>query len=113
MRLPTSYLTPTDVHTFLRNLGHLLGPQSAARRMAWHWELTDAPLIIEASAPQLEQALLNVVKNVLEAIGEDGNIWVRTTDNPFIISIENDGPQLTSEVRERLFMTFFNTKRGG
>ena len=113
VRLPAPHLAPTDVHALLRNLGRLLGPQSAARRVAWYWELADAPLIIEADAPQLEQALLNVAKNALEAIGEDGNIWVRTMDNPFIISIENDGPPLTPEVRERLFTAFFSTKRGG
>ena len=113
VRLPAPQLAPTDVHALLRNLGRLLGPQSDERRVAWHWELAAAPLIIEADAPQLEQALLNVAKNALEAIGEDGNIWVRTTDNPFIVSIENDGAPLTAEVRERLFTAFFSTKRGG
>ncbi|WP_245897043.1 sensor histidine kinase [Hymenobacter nivis] len=113
VRLPAPQLAPTDVHALLRNLGRLLGPQSAERRVAWHWELGAAPLIIEADAPQLEQALLNVAKNALEAIGEGGNIWVRTTDNPFIVSIENDGARLTAEVRERLFTAFFSTKRGG
>ncbi|WP_240047278.1 sensor histidine kinase [Hymenobacter nivis] len=113
VRLPAPHLAPTDVHALLRNLGRLLGPQSAERRVAWHWELADAPLIIEADAPQLEQALLNVAKNALEAIGTDGNIWVRTTTNPFSISIENDGAPLTPEVRERLFTAFFSTKRGG
>ncbi|AMJ67279.1 histidine kinase [Hymenobacter sp. PAMC 26628] len=113
VRLPAPQLAPTDVHALLRNLGRLLGPQSAERRVAWHWALAAAPLVIEADAPQLEQALLNVAKNALEAIGTDGNIWVRTTANPFSISIENDGASLTSEVRERLFTAFFSTKRGG
>ncbi|MEJ7664231.1 MAG: ATP-binding protein [Hymenobacter sp.] len=114
VRLPAPQPAPTDVHALLRNLGRLLGPQSAERRVAWHWALADAPpVIIAADAPQLEQALLNVAKNALEAIGADGNIWVRTTDNPFTLSIENDGAPLTPEVRERLFTAFFSTKRGG
>ncbi|MGI4884940.1 MAG: sensor histidine kinase [Janthinobacterium lividum] len=113
VRLPAPQLAPTDVHALLRNLGRLLRPQSAARRVAWHWALADAPLVIEADAPQLEQALLNVAKNALEAIGADGNIWVRTTANPFTLSLENDGAPLTPEVRERLFTAFFSTKRGG
>ena len=106
-------LRRVDVHVLLRNLGRLLGPQSAERRVTWHWELVDAPLIIEADAPQLEQALLNVTKNALEAIGEGGNIWVCTTSNTFSMSTENDGFPLAAEVRERLFTGFFSTKRGG
>nr|WP_235727072.1 ATP-binding protein [Hymenobacter siberiensis] len=97
----------------LRATARLLQPQSAERRIRWHLNLPAEPLIISLDAQQLEQALLNVAKNALEAIGQDGNIWVSATLSPPTLTIENDGPALTPEVRQRLFTPFFSTKRDG
>jgi two-component system nitrogen regulation sensor histidine kinase NtrY len=113
VRLPPPTPRPTDVCALLRATARLLQPQSAERRIQWHLALPEEPLIINLDAQQLEQALLNVAKNALEAIGHDGNIWVRATLSPPALTIENDGPALTSEVSQRLFTPFFSTKRDG
>ncbi|QKG57376.1 hypothetical protein GKZ68_12555 [Hymenobacter sp. BRD128] len=83
--------------------------------MAWHWALaSEEPLIVPADSQQLAQALLNVTKNALEAIGPGGgNVWVRTTARPPTLTIENDGPPLSPAVSQRLFTPFFSTKPGG
>jgi signal transduction histidine kinase len=70
-------------------------------------------LVANLDALQLEQALLNICKNAQEAISEDGNIWVHTSNNPPLIRIENDGPGIAPEVQQRLFTPFFSTKRDG
>lgn len=116
VRLPLPDLHPTDLHALLRGLGRLLAPQSQELGIRWHWELAPeaAPLVIMADSQQLTQALLNVCKNALEAIGPaGGNVWVRTLANPYTLVIENDGPSLTPEVSKRLFAPFFSTKPGG
>ena len=113
VRLPLPTPVPTDVHALLRATARLLLPQSEQRRVRWHWALSPAPLVVALDAQQLEQALLNIAKNALEAIGADGNIWVRTTVQPPGLTIENDGPGLTPEVSQQLFTPFFSTKRDG
>ena len=114
VRLPPPAPRPTDMCALLRATARLLQPQSAERRIRWHLNLPAEPLIISLDAQQLEQALLNVAKNALEAIGHDGgNIWVRATLSPPALTIENDGPGLTPEVSQRLFTPFFSTKRDG
>ena len=113
VRLPPPTRAPTDVHALLRATARLLQPQSQQRRVHWHWHLSPEPLVVLLDAQQLEQALLNIAKNALEAIGTDGNIWVRTTAAPPVLVIENDGPALTPEVSQRLFTPFFSTKRDG
>ena len=113
VRLPPPTPQPTDVRALLRATARLLQPQSQERRIAWHLDLPNEPLLVGLDAQQLEQALLNVAKNALEAIGYDGNIWVRATLQPPTLTIENDGPGLTPEVRQRLFTPFFSTKRDG
>ena len=115
VRLPPPAPHPTDVHALLRDLGRLLAPQSAAQGVAWHWELAhEGPLVVPADSQQLAQALLNVTKNALEALGPGGgHVWVRTTAQPPTLTIENDGPPLSPAVSQRLFTPFFSTKPGG
>jgi two-component system, NtrC family, nitrogen regulation sensor histidine kinase NtrY len=64
---------------------------------------------------QIEQALLNVMKNGVEAIGRDGTLTVRLLlrDGVPVIEIEDTGPGLSEEVRAHLFTPFFSTKEGG
>jgi signal transduction histidine kinase len=115
VRLPPPVRLPTDVHALLRDLGRLLAPQSATQGVAWRWELVhEGPLLVSADAQQLAQALLNIAKNALEAIGPGGgHVWVRTTAQPPSLRIANDGAPLGPEVSQRLFTPFFSTKPGG
>ena len=113
VRLPAPTPQLTDMHALLRGICRLLQPQSDERRIVWHLELPPTPLMCRFDAQQLEQALLNIAKNALEAIGCDGNVWVRTTAQPPTVVIENDGPGLTPEISAELFTPFFSTKRDG
>jgi len=115
VRLPPPAPHPLDLHALLRSLGQLLSAQSAAQGVAWHWQLTHTgPLLVQADSQQLTQALLNVAKNALEAIGPaGGNVWVNTTAQPPTLRIANDGAPLTPAVSQQLFTPFFSTKAGG
>ncbi|SHM02374.1 sensor histidine kinase [Hymenobacter psychrotolerans] len=113
VRLPPPNCQPTDLHELLRGIQRLLQVQAEHRRIAWHWQLAPVPLRANIDQQQLEQALLNIVKNALEAIGENGNLTLRTTLNPAALHIENDGPGIPPEVQRRLFTPFFSTKRDG
>jgi len=115
VRLPPPAPHPTDLHALLRGLGQLFGPQSATQGIMWHWQLAhEGPLLMQADSQQLTQALLNVAKNALEAIGPaGGNVWVSTTAQPLTLNIANDGAPLSSAVSQQLFTPFFSTKPGG
>lgn len=113
VRLPLPTRQPTDVHELLRHTERLLHVQAGRRRICWHQELAPGTLVVDLDGQQLEQALLNICKNALEAIGEDGNLWVHTRQHPPQLVIENDGPGIPTDVQRRLFTPFFSTKRDG
>ena len=114
VRLPPPAPHPLDLHQLLRDLAQLLAAQSAAQNVTWHWELASPIPAVVADSQLLTQALLNVAKNALEAIGPaGGNVWVRTTAQPPTLTLENDGAPLTPEISQRLFTPFFSTKRDG
>jgi len=113
VRLPAPSPRPTDIHELLKSTCRLLQVQSDKRNIKWHWDLAPGSLFVNLDAQQMEQALLNICKNALEAIQQDGNLWVRTTAQPRSITIENDGPGIPPDVAPRLFTPFFSTKRDG
>lgn len=63
----------------------------------------------------LERAVVNLLENALQAVGERGRIVVALAvlDGAVEIGVEDDGPGLPAEVRERAFEPFFSSKTGG
>lgn len=73
-----------------------------------------ADIRVDADADQLEQALINLVKNAAEASAlTGGEVTLRATQSRDRVSIEvqDEGPGLSGT--ENLFVPFFTTKPGG
>lgn len=115
IRLPPPAVQPCDVRELVANVERLLRARCAERRVAWRWDVQDDPGVVSMDRGQMEQVLLNVVKNALEAIGEDGTITARFTrrDGRPALVVEDTGPGLSPEVRQNLFTPFFSTKEHG
>ncbi len=68
---------------------------------------------------QIRQALLNIFNNAVQAMGGKGRIRVRAQRvereaGPAVaISIEDSGPGVPADIRERVFEPFFTTKASG
>lgn len=69
--------------------------------------------IIKADAHQLEQVLINVIKNAMEAIRKDGIITIKTIENPRQLLIEDTGCGIGQDIDNQLFTPFFSTKTYG
>ncbi len=78
---------------------------------------------IETDAQQLQQVLINILFNAVEAMGqEEGTIRIRTfvtgrdqlpSREMFNISIKDTGPGIPQEFKEKLFQPFQTTKEEG
>ena len=117
-RLPPPAKQPCELVAILERVVALISARPDAGGIAWRWEL-DAPAIrISADPAQLEQAILNVVKNAVEAIAGDGTggtVTIRATSktDPPTLVVEDSGAGLTAEAQANLFTPFFSTKPGG
>ncbi len=73
-----------------------------------------AEIAVEADPDQLEQALINLLKNAVDAALETGGDvslrWMRAGDD-LVVEIVDGGPGLPPS--ENLFVPFFTTKPGG
>lgn len=116
VRLPEPERRPCDVATLVDEILVLLGPELARRRIGVQWTGRDDVPPIPLDRNQIEQVLVNVLKNAMEAIGEDGRLELRwtggATSRP-VLTIRDSGPGLSPEALERLFTPFFSTKRDG
>ncbi len=66
-------------------------------------------------AAQLQQVILNVLHNAIDAIGSDGRIEIssRLAGGRIVVEFADSGPGLTGEVMQRLYDPFFTTKPKG
>ena len=71
------------------------------------------PLSIKADFSLMEQVLINIIKNAMEAIGENGIITFRTTAKPLQLFIEDTGRGISKTIENQLFTPFFTTKPYG
>jgi len=64
---------------------------------------------------QLNQAILNVLINAIQAVDEKGkvNLSVTQSGENVLISISDNGPGIPPEIKQRIFEPFFTTKPVG
>jgi two-component system, NtrC family, nitrogen regulation sensor histidine kinase NtrY len=106
-RLPPPRFAPVNVGALVRRVAELETRLSVKI-------LPGAELTVQADGDQLEQLLINVQRNAVDAALQTGGgvsvSWIRNT-NHFTLSIEDEGPGLSNTTN--LFVPFFTTKPGG
>ena len=113
IRLPEPKKAPTDLHEMLRNLTLLLQPELQRRSITCSVRIATQPMVVNMDQQLMEQVLLNVLKNAMEAIGENGEIIIATCLEPPQLTISDTGSGIKEEVRHSLFTPFFSTKEYG
>jgi PAS domain S-box-containing protein len=70
---------------------------------------------VAVDARLVRQAVLNVAVNAVQAMPRGGRITIRTRrdGDQALLEIEDTGPGIPDEVRERMFEPFFTTKASG
>jgi signal transduction histidine kinase len=111
VRLPPPDRRPTDLARLVDEILLLMRPEFDRRRIRVDWERSGPLPPVDLDRNQIEQVLVNVLKNALESIGEDGTIAVRLDRDS--LTVRDSGPGIPEEVRALLFTPFFSTKRNG
>jgi signal transduction histidine kinase len=118
-RLPRPRLVAEPVNPVVDALATFVRDDLAGRGVRLEVTLADdlPPALIDPD--QLRQSLLNLVRNAAEAIvGAQPAGVVRLTTRRGVpgqveVEVEDDGPGIPPEVRERMFDPFVSTKEGG
>ena len=114
-RLPPPLTRPCDLVPILQGTARLLAANDNARGVRWQWQLQEPSMWVEIDRGQFEQALVNILKNAIEAIDGEGTVTVRLTSaaGRTTLAIEDTGAGIASEAQSNLFTPFFSTKPHG
>jgi signal transduction histidine kinase len=114
-RFPRPQYDEDSVNEMVAALVEFVRPVAARQGSAVEATTDQAvpPMAIDRTL--LRQAILNLVKNGLEALGRGGKLTVSTrrVDDHVEIAIRDTGPGITPDVEQRLFEQFFTTKAQG
>ena len=115
-RPPAEELSPQDPRAMLEEA---IRPYQAGLppRVDLKLDLDGGAPAVRADRRLLERAIVNLLENALQAVGDAGSIRVslRTRDDGRRVEIEvrDSGPGVAPEVRDRIFEPFFSTKTSG
>jgi two-component system nitrogen regulation sensor histidine kinase NtrY len=110
VRLPPPHPRDVSLAAIFDDIATLLRPELDQRRIALRIDIKrDETIRVDQS--QFEQVVINVIRNAMESIGEDGEIAVAFSDHSLTIS--DTGRGIDPAARDELFTPFFTTKREG
>ncbi len=110
----TPSLAPTSVADTLHYITD--ASRAHASQKGLHIEVkVSGPIEVEADAGQLQQALMNLVLNAVDAASANSSITLtaHNLDHRVCIDIENTGDPIPPPALGRIFEPFFTTKRQG
>ena len=94
---------------------NLLGGRCVAQKVQLHSEMPDRSIEVVGDPDQLQQLLLNLALNSLDAMPHGGDLTVIVTDSDggIEIAVSDTGIGISDEVLETLFAPFVTTKTNG
>jgi two-component system sensor kinase FixL len=110
---------PTDVHRLLSEVAMLAELDTNANGITMTMDVADKLPQLQADPVQLQQVLLNLIRNAIDAMSDAPNrndgihITARATEEDLLITVEDHGTGISDDVAAKLFDPFFTTKEKG
>ncbi len=108
---------PVDLNQIVQEMFYLVADHKLFKEVKTHIQLAqDLPLLM-GDKGQIEQVVLNLIINAVEAMNGCGSLDIRTRflekTNALELIVRDTGPGIPEEVTHKIFEPFFTTKRPG
>lgn len=113
VKLPPANKQPVDLHQLVNSVTRLMGIKAIEKEIEFKFQLTEGSFKIMADEQQMEQVLINIVKNAIEAIDFNGEVVFTTTTDRKSLVIADTGSGISAGQNANLFSPFFSTKKDG
>lgn len=101
----------TDLASVVDSVVHLVAHRATDQGVRITRDLPDDLPPVPVSGDALRQVVLNLTLNAIHATPEGGSLQIRARGNgPVEIRVEDEGPGVPPDLRERVFEPFFSTK---
>jgi len=110
-------LQTTDLNTVVDRSLRLIAHQFEMNGVELHRELAEGLPAIHCDPGQIEQVLLALIINAIDAMPHGGNLWVGTglseDGDEVELRVRDDGSGIPTEILSRIFEPFLTTKETG
>ncbi len=117
-KITTPEVKSIYVRDLFENICNLMQPETDRKNIEIEIVLKDMDLKIEADETLMEQVLINLVVNAMEAVKdkEEGKITLsagKNYKNKAYIKVSDNGSGMDKDILENIFIPFFSTKKRG
>ncbi len=113
VRIPPPEIQDCVIHEIITRVLFYFRKDFEEKNIKIVTEFAPNDLVVMFDPQQLELVLINIIKNAIEAIADEGLITIKTTPNPVVLTIANNGEAILPEIQKKLFEPFYTTKRTG
>ncbi len=113
VKLPEANKKQIDLTSLVKSMSELMLFSAREKQVEIELFMPKEPYYIQADAQLLEQALINIVKNAIEAIELQGLITITLNPIEHQLVITDNGAGIAKAHAEQLFSPFFSTKKDG
>ncbi len=116
-KITTLNLTKVYARDFFENLHVLMEPTFEQKNIEMEIILKDPDLSLEADTSLIEQVLINLVVNAVEAVKDSPEPRITLSATIYngrpLIKVADNGTGMSPEVMDNIFIPFFSTKKTG
>jgi two-component system, NtrC family, nitrogen regulation sensor histidine kinase NtrY len=117
-KITTPNLKKVYVRDLFENLSQLMQPTLDQKNIEMEIVLKDTDLLLEADTSLIEQVLINLVVNSIEAVKDKDHARIvlsafLSSNNKIVIKVADNGSGMPEEVLDKIFIPFFSTKKNG
>lgn len=113
VRLPEPYIKRIDILKIIYSVTQLMKMKAGEKSIDFIVDIPSDPFFIDADEQQLEQVLINIVKNAIEAVEQRGTITFSFQSSTKQLVITDTGIGIPDNAAGNLFSPFFSTKKDG
>ena len=113
IRIPEPCCRPTSLNQVVSVCKRFMETVCQEKRIELQVELADPSPEVSLDSALFEQVLVNIIKNAVESIGEEGRIVIQTFADPPCMEIADNGKGIDKATESKLFTPFFSTKPNG
>ena len=109
-------LGPVDLMDLAEETVGLIAPQVRRAGARVTWDRPRQPVLAQGDRSRLQQVVMNLLLNALDAVGEGGEITLRAweeRDGMARLEVRDNGVGIPAEARDKVFDPFFTTKGSG
>jgi len=116
-KITTLNLTKVYVRDLFENLHVLMEPTFEQKNIEMEIILKDPDMTLDADVSLIEQVLINLVVNAVDAIKDSAEPTITLSGTTYngrpLIKVADNGTGMSPEVMDNIFIPFFSTKKTG